>query len=142
MVRIADLSKDIEIMTYLETHSYTEAQQTFNLSRMQVSRIKKRNSEAQPVEKPVSLKEKQPKTPVIAPPKEPKVVSNTPNEEESKPEVKMTIDGLRGIKLLATDQGDKLSDKVTLAQEIKQLLSTPKGFAHFNKNLMNYLETI
>ena len=139
MVRIADLSRDQEIMTYLQTHSYTQAQQQFNLSRMQISRIKQRNSESQPILKPkIEASEKKPKVPK----KEELPIEPQMKEKESETEVQMTIDGLRGLKRLATGIGDKLSNKATIEREVKQSLSTSKGFAVFIKNLMNYLESI
>ena len=59
-----------------------------------------------------------------------------------KVELKMTTDGLRGLKLLTTGIGDKESDKNSLERELKRRLFNPNEFAHFLKNLANYLESI
>ena len=92
--------------------------------------VKETKEEAKPEQKPIPKSKKIPK------------IKEQPQKEEPKPEVHMTIDGLRGLKLLATGIGDKTSDKPALEQELKRRLFNPNEFAHFLKNLASYLESI
>ena len=87
--------------------------------------------------------------PVLEPKVKPKKSPEKPKLDKSLespylegPKSKMTIDGLRGLKLLTTGIGDKKSSKETIERELKQRLFNPSEFARFLKNLAEYLESI
>lgn len=63
-------------------------------------------------------------------------------EQKSNSEVKMTLDGIRGLILIASGYGDKKSKKEELELKLKESLLNPKGFGDFLENLSKYLKSI
>lgn len=137
MVRVINPAKDQEIMAFLKDHTYLDTQKQFNISAMQISRIKKRNENI-----PMLKSEEKAKVidiPIVLP----KIEKDIPKvEDDSKPEIKMTIDGLRGLYLLASGIGDKKMDKDKIGQKLKETLFKPQEFGGFLRNLATYLESI
>jgi hypothetical protein len=56
--------------------------------------------------------------------------------------VNMTLDGLRGLYLIASGIGDKKANKTALEQKLKAELLTPAGFGSFMENLAKYLKSV
>lgn len=79
-------------------------------------------------------KEIKPKIPII-----PEIISPA---AANNPEVKMTLDGIRGLYLISSGKGDKTSNKVVLEQKLKESLLNPSGFGQFLENLSKYLKSI
>jgi hypothetical protein len=63
-------------------------------------------------------------------------------EEKGPSEVRMTLDGIRGLYLIASGYGDKKSKKEELEQKLKESLLNPLGFGSFLENLSKYLKSI
>lgn len=80
------------------------------------------------------------KFPEIIPKKKSKTIPKEEIKEDSG--IRMTLDGIRGLYLVATGIGDKKMKKEELDDKLKKLLLTPKGFGQFQLNLANYFLSI
>ena len=157
-MRKINLELYTQVFSYLKDHTYLQTKAEFSISEMQIARIKKYMQNQpefkQNIPKIPNISKNSDKTKKVI--QEPKVTTPLPpptplatpsatllkSIEPPKAEIRMTIDGLRGLKLLTTNIGDKLSDKATLERELKQRLFNPSEFATFLKNLATYLESI
>jgi len=118
----------------LKRRTWKETQKEFNISSRTVKNIKDRNSKKNKDISQVDYK-KVAKKPT-------KTIKKTSQSLsiETKKEVKMTLDGLRGLYLLSTGIGDKISSKQILQNKLKNKLLNPKNFGVFLQNLAIFLE--
>lgn len=68
--------------------------------------------------------------------------ANKPEMVSEGKSINMTLDGIRGLFLIATGIGDKKSNKIILEQKLKEILLTPMGFGSFMENIAKYLKTV